>query len=149
MATSQNGWAVLDNDTTGRLPRLRKWIIPDAGGRHLILRDASAGFLLVHMATWFDARIERLDMGQWDEWGYAVRPIRGQTSGYSNHASGTAMDLNATRHPRGVATRKTFTTGQITAINKRLPVYQGTLAWGGNWKSVPPSFPAARSGSSA
>lgn len=133
-ATSQNGYPVLfDSRTDGPLPRLRKFEIPGASGRHLILRDGSTGFLLCHMALWFHESIEALDMGTWDEWGYAVRPVRGQTSGYSNHASGTAMDLNATRHPMGVDVDATFSEEEIDAVIKRLGKYESCLVWGGRW----------------
>lgn len=133
VATTANGWPVLfDNRTTGDLPRLRKWIVPDAG-RHLYLRDGSVGFNLIHLALWFHERIERLDLGVWDDWGWAVRPIRGQTSGYSNHAGGAAEDLNATRHPLGVPVAATFTDKQAAAIHRRLPLYEGCVEWGGDW----------------
>ena len=109
MSTSQNGYQVLlANNPTGPLPRLRRWQIGGTG-RAVTLRDGSAGFLLAHVAHWFHANIEAIDTGILDDWGWAVRPVRGQTTGYSNHASGTAIDVNATRHPRGVATLRTFT----------------------------------------
>lgn len=137
MATSQNGWYVLEsNRTTGSLPRLRKWVIPGTN-RHLYLRDGSAGFLLVHFALWWHRWVSRLDGGVWDEWGWAVRPIRGQTSGYSNHASGTAADLDATQYPRGVPILRVMKPVTITAIRVRLRLYGGVLGWGGNYTSTP------------
>jgi hypothetical protein len=136
MANSQNGWLVLDNDTTGQPPRLRHWDVP-AADRDILLRDGSAGFLLIHLAMWFDAKIERIDTGQFDDWGYASRPIRGSSTTYSNHASGTAMDLNATRHPLGIPASKNFSKEQIVAIHKRLPFYKGCIRWGGDYKNRP------------
>lgn len=133
MATCQNGWPVLQSGSK----QLRTFEIPTAGGRHLVLQHGSAGFLLVHMAVYWDRNIERLDLGIWDEWGHAVRAVRGQSSGYSNHAGGTAEDLNATRHPRGVATRHTFTNRQIDQIHRRLKMYDGCLRWGGDYHNVP------------
>jgi hypothetical protein len=137
MATSQNGYPVLDSDTGGKPPRLRKWIIPGTN-RHLMLRDGSTGFLLVHLAVWFDDKVEPLDHeATWDDWGHAVRQVRGSTSVYSNHASGTACDLNATQHPMGVATAKTFTVKQIADIRKRLKFYDGCIGWGGDYRNRP------------
>ena len=133
MATSQNGWPVLSASDR----RMRKWQIPGAN-RHLMLRDGSAGFLLVHNAVWFDEHIERLDLGTWDEWGWANRDVRGMHGVVSNHASGTASDLNATRHPRGVAIHKTFTEAQINAIHRRLKLYRGCLRWGGDYQHSEP-----------
>jgi hypothetical protein len=132
MATSQNGFRVLD---PGARP-LRKFEVPGVN-RTLNLRDGSAGFLLVHNAVYIDRFVERLDLGVWDDWGHAVRPVRGQSSGYSNHASGTACDLNATQHPRGVATKRTWTPHQVTLIHRRLKMYDGTLRWGGDYVRVP------------
>lgn len=135
MASSQNGWLVLDSGTSGPPPRLRSWKIPDTE-RKILLRDGSAGFLLVHMASWFDERIEKLDTGQLDDWGWANRDIRG-SSVISNHASGTAMDLNATKHPMGVSTRATFSLDQVERIHKRLRFYDGCLRWGGDYENRP------------
>lgn len=135
--TSQNGYPVLEtNRTTGALPRLRKWQIPGCD-RHLYLRDGSAGFVLVHMALWWHERLAPLDVGVWDDWGWAVRPVRGQTSGYSNHASGTAMDLNATRAPRGVPLARVYTAVQVARIRRRLRAYHGVLRWGGDYAHSP------------
>lgn len=133
MSTTVSGWPVLEtNRTTGPLPRLRKWVIPGAD-RHLYLRDGSAGFLIIHFALWWHEKLERLDLGVWDEWGWAVRPVRGQTGGYSNHAGGVAADLNATRHPMGVPAGNTFTDSQIKKAKRRLRLYRGLLIWGAFW----------------
>jgi hypothetical protein len=132
MATSQNNFRVLSPGARG----LRKFQMPGVD-RTLNLRDGSVGFLLVHNACYIDRFVERLDVGTWDDWGHAVRPVRGQSTGFSNHASGTACDLNATRHPRGVPTRKTWTDRQITQIHSRLKMYDGCLRWGGDYVRVP------------
>lgn len=133
---SVNGWQLLNGATEGPLPRLRKWIVPTPGtpgDRHLYLRDGSAGFLLIHLALWFHEKVERLDLGVWDEWGYAPRPIR-DGSAPSNHGSATAADLNATRHPFHVPTLRTFTPRQVKLIRGRLRLYRGLLDWGGAWR---------------
>jgi len=126
MALSQNGWRALT--PTSRL--LHSWVIPGDGTK-LRLRNGSAGFLLVHLATRFDKRVEDLTEPVLDDWGYAYRPIRGCVA-LSNHASGTAMDLNATDHPLGV--KDTFTPEQEQMIHKILRKYNGCIRWGGNYK---------------
>jgi hypothetical protein len=70
-------------------------------------------------------------------WGWANRPIRGGTTP-SNHASGTAWDLSAPRHPQGVPIAKTFTPAQLEQITRLEARYFGVLRWGGRWpgKSV-------------
>lgn len=129
MAISQNGWPTPP-------PLTRKWIIPGTD-RHLVLRDGSAGFLLIHLALWFHERIERLNEGVWDEWGGANRPIRGSKV-TSNHASYTAADLNATLHPLGVATASTFTPRQTNMIRRRVKVFfLGLIRWGGDYQNRP------------
>jgi D-alanyl-D-alanine carboxypeptidase len=136
MTNSVNGYPVLTSRTTGKTPRLRKWKIPGTE-RHLLLRDGSTGFLLIHMATWFDQVIEPLDRERtWDDWGWAARPVRGGSKP-SNHASGTAMDLNATQHPMGVATGRTFSVKEINEIHKREAFYSGCVLWGGDWTRRP------------
>lgn len=134
MAVSQNGSRVLQAGSPG----LRKYDIPGCD-RHLVLVDGSRGFLLIHNATYIDRFVERLDRTGtvWDEWGHAVRMVRGQSSGYSNHASGTACDLNATRHPLGVPTRATWTDHQINQIHRRLNMYDGCIRWGGDYQNRP------------
>lgn len=131
--TSANGWPVLTSHRTGSFPRLRDLRIPGTDTK-LTLRDGSAGFLIAHFALWFSEVIEPLDGSIMDDWGYAVRPERGKTDGYSNHASGTAGDLNATQHPMGVATLRTFTVRERARILARLLFYGGCIAWGGTWR---------------
>lgn len=125
MVNSQNGYVA--NDIT----RTQVWLIPGTD-RKVRLRKGSPGALLVNFAAWFDKAIESVDGGQLDDWGYAERPIRGGTE-LSNHASGTALDLNATRHPLGA--RNTFTDKQEQAIRARLKLYEGCIRWGGDYKN--------------
>lgn len=132
--TSTNGYPVLfENRTTGPYPRLRKVVIPGCR-RHFFIRDGSVSMVLAHMLLWFHERVEPLDQGQWDDWGWAVRPVRGQTEGFSNHASGTAVDANATEHPMGVSIERTFSKGEIARIRLRVLLYRGCIVWGGEWK---------------
>lgn len=127
MTVSQNGWPVLEHHQTFQ------WVIPHTG-RHLVLAPGAPGFLLAHFASWFHHQVEQLDTGQWDEWGWASRPIRGSSSVTSNHASGTAIDLNAQAHPLG--SRNTFTDEQSARIRSRLRgTYGDTIRWGGDYKS--------------
>ncbi len=133
MGTSANGWTALSAGS--RL--LHRWAVPELGDgtpdRAFTIRRGSVGFLLIHLTTWFHDDVERLDLGIWDDWGWASRPIRDGTV-TSNHASGTAIDINATRHPHHVPITRTFTSAQTAAIRKRLRYYEGVIDWGGNWR---------------
>jgi hypothetical protein len=145
---SQNNWPVLGPE------QVRRWAVPLSRSRSLILPAApgAPGFILTHLALWFHEEIEPLGAVA-DDWGYAVRKIKGSTI-TSNHSSGTAIDVNATAHPAGVATHKTFTDAQIMRIHARLNWYDslvnqtvtrrqrelgmgGVIRWGGDYVNVP------------
>ncbi len=126
---SANGWPVLDGDQTTR------WALPGAD-RAFTLAPGPAGLVLAHFALWFHEQVEALNVSPWDDWGYARRLIRGSSATWSNHASGTAVDLNATVHPLGV--RNTFSERHYAAIRARLRGrYAETIAWGAEWRSRP------------
>lgn len=126
VATSQNGFEVLLPSS----PKLHTWTIPARNGEvRLTLRNGSAGFLLCHFLLWYSETIEDLTGSHpQDDWGYAYRAIRGQSSGFSNHASGTAADANATEHPLGV--KGTLTPRERERIAARLRAYEGCLRHG-------------------
>jgi len=129
MPTSQNGWSANDRSVIG------SFVIP--GTAHTIsLRKGDVATVLLDLASWIHAHIERLDTGQRDDWGYAERTVRGSSTTLSNHASGTAVDLNALRHPRG--RRGTWGTN-ATLIRSRLATYDGVIRWGEDYR--PPSLP--------
>jgi hypothetical protein len=99
LGTSQNGWAVYD-DTT-HFTRVK------VAGVGFWAANADVATVLADFTQRYNDTIESITLPVkeapgYDDWSYAVRPVRGQTKGYSNHASATAWDLNATRHPRGV-----------------------------------------------
>lgn len=119
MSTSQNGWPVRTSsaDLTP-LPWVTGRVVPG---------DVYAVF--DYLCRRFHREVEPIDPKS--SWGYAYRAVRGQTSGFSNHASGTAIDLNAPRHPLGRS--GTFTPQQATAIRRILADLNGVVRWGGNY----------------
>jgi len=70
--------------------------------------------LLTGFAAEFHATIEDIDNGSLDDWGYCFRMVRGREDRLSNHSSGTAIDLNATKHPLGA--ENTFTPEKTLAV---------------------------------
>lgn len=133
-ATSQNGYSANNEANT------QSYKIPGTN-RAIRLRKGSPGQLLVHFAAWFDKNVEDIEAGQLDDWGFAIRPIRGQGVEYdahgnainlSNHASGTAEDLNATKHP--LAKRGTFSVANAAKIRAKLKEYDGCIRWGGDYQ---------------
>lgn len=128
MPTSQNGFPANDVSLT------KVWSIPGTE-RTVRLKRGACGKLLVDLAAKFHRAVEPIDDGQLDDWGYAERPIRGSSTELSNHASGTAIDLNATRHPLGK--RGTFTPIQVANIHALLEQYDGCIRWGGDYSGRP------------
>jgi hypothetical protein len=131
MAVSQNGY------TANNIALTSVRTIPGTT-RSIRLRNGPAGDLLLWVLAEFHRRVEPLDTGQLDDWGYAERPIRGSTTVLSNHASGTAADANATRHPQGTNPRDNFTPEKIDTIHDILRQTQGCVRWGGDY--VPPAL---------
>lgn len=102
------------------------------GGRKFLWRAGPTGWLLHHCFTWFHQNIRPVDVGVLDDWSYAERPIRGGED-LSNHASGTAGDVDATRWPLGVAPEAYLTPAEIRRLRAQLRVYEGAIRWGGDY----------------
>jgi hypothetical protein len=85
--------------------------------------------VLVHVLTQVDQRVERLDPNA--TWGWANREIRGGGD-ISNHASATAVDVNAPQHALGA--RGTFTQVQVDEIHRIVGETNGAVRWGGDYR---------------
>jgi hypothetical protein len=102
---------------------------PCQGGT-ISVHQGDVATVFQHLATRFHNEVEPL---VWPgNWGYAERDIRGSTE-ISNHASGTAIDLNAPKHPLGTDPLQNYTTGQIAAIHNIVAFYEGIIRWGGDY----------------
>lgn len=128
MATSQNGYSANDRSVIG------SFTVPGST-RRVSLRKGDTSVILLDLAGWMDAHIVPIDIGIYDDWGYAERTIRGSSTTLSNHASGTALDYDAVQHPLGV--RNTWTADQKRRINERLALYDGCIRWGENYTGRP------------
>jgi hypothetical protein len=123
--TSPNGWpASEDRKAIG----IQSFVIPGTSIKIACAKDVSA--LLVAFCAEFHKLVEPIDQGKLDDWGYAFRMTRGSDKVLSNHSSGTAVDLNATKHSLGKS--NTFTKEQTNTI--QLLIVKYGLAWGGNYK---------------
>lgn len=85
--------------------------------------------LLIGFASEFHKLIEPIDEGTLDDWGYCFRMVRGSTDKLSNHSSGTAIDVNASRHPLGKV--GTFPAEKVPMIRALAKKYG--LKWGGDY----------------
>jgi hypothetical protein len=86
---------------------------------------------LAAFAAEFHELIEPIDEGTFDDWGYAYRMVRGDQTKLSCHSSGTAIDLNATKHPLGKS--GTFPAEKVPMIRALSKKYG--LKWGGDFRS--------------
>lgn len=126
METSYNGYPVSkDPAEIG----VRSFPVP---GTTIKLRCAeSVAPLLVGFATEFNNLIESIDGGSLDDWGYCFREVRGVAGKISNHSSGTAIDLNSTRHALGKV--GTFDAAKVPMIRALAKKYG--LTWGGDYRN--------------
>lgn len=95
----------------------------------LTARSGDVTTLLMHVARRFNEAVERLVVPGC--WGWAYRENVNSPGSWSNHASGTAIDLNAPRHPNGSA--NTFSSAQVAAIRVILGECRGVVRWGGDY----------------
>lgn len=136
-ARSSNGWTVVDKAHT----RVVK--IPGSGVALRVRDDPRVATILTCIAWWVDTHVEDIDTRQGvkgydvpDDWGWAVRKIRGAKTAISNHASGTAIDLNAVAHP--MAVRGTWSADERTKIHgllDRIDGGSGVVRWGEDYRS--------------
>lgn len=123
---SQNGW------TASKDPKAINIQSFPVAGTAIKLRCApEAGRILSAFAAEFHASIEPIDEGSLDDWGYAYRNVRGSDHDLSNHSSGTAIDLNSSKHPLGKA--NTFSSDKQAAIRVLCKKY--AIRWGGDYRS--------------
>ncbi|HWM07117.1 MAG TPA: M15 family metallopeptidase, partial [Actinophytocola sp.] len=122
---SQNGWPV--NPARGMRT------IPGTNTR-VNVADGPAGDVLMHVLGQVHTRVEDVDMlsdqGERDDWGWAERNVRGSND-ISNHASATAVDINATRHALGAV--GTFNQTQVQEIHRILGEVDNVVRWGGDY----------------
>lgn len=126
MVVSQNGWpADPDPAVIGIVPLTVDGVTIGDG-----VRGGDVATVFAHLLHQIHTRVQPLQDG-WC-WGYKYRPIAGSTV-VSNHASGTAVDVNAPVHPQGVA--GTFLPAQVAELRAVLAVYGGAVRWGGDYRA--------------
>jgi hypothetical protein len=124
MTTSRNGWTASDN------PSAIGVVKPTVAGVDFPngVRGGDVATVLMYVAGQFHRTVESLHDG-WC-WGYYYKKIEG-SGDISNHASGTAIDLNAPNHVMGKS--GTFNAAQRTAIRNILHTCEGVVRWGGDY----------------
>jgi hypothetical protein len=123
---SSNGWPASEDPAE---IGIKSFKVP---GTDLKIRCAQkVAPLLIGLAAEFHETIEPIDKGTLDDWGYAFRMVRGSTDTLSNHSSGTAIDLNATKHPLGK--ENTFSPEDAAKCVALAAKYG--CKWGGTYKA--------------
>ena len=126
--TSYNGWTV---GTPGSVIGVQNFTVP---GTSVVLgiRSGDVATVLLYVAQRFNAEVETLLRAQCG--GYDYRPNVNNPSVWSNHASGTAIDLNSVKHPNGAA--NTFTATQTAAVRQILASCGKVVYWGQDYRGV-------------
>lgn len=128
---SINGWPVIKPGTPDT-QMLATRTIPGTAIRVTLNRDAAP--ILLAVAAAVDTRVLPLGAnnlrGRQDEGGWNYRPARLASASWSDHASGTALDLNWSLWP---AFRRRMTPVQRAAAQAIAGEYQEVVIWGGNY----------------
>lgn len=126
MLKSSNGWTASSDEKSIGIKSY-----PVKGSTVKLRCAEKVAPLLIGFAQEFHALIEPIDVGTLDDWGYCFRNVRGSRDKLSNHASGTAIDLNALKHPLGKI--GTFPAEKVPMIRALAKKYG--LRWGGDYFS--------------
>ena len=121
-ATSYNGWPV---GTPASAIGVANYTVP---GTSVVLpvKSGDVATVLMYLAGRFNREVEALQAGQC--WGYDYRKNVNNTAVWSNHASGTAIDLNAVIHPNGAPVSYGFDSREVSAIRTIL-AFCGDVIW--------------------
>lgn len=126
MTTSQNGWPASTNKTAIGIVDA---VCPNSDVNFPQgVKSGDVKTVLMYVADQFNKTVEPLVAGHC--WGYDYKKIEGSLT-VSNHASGTAIDLNAPAHPMGRA--GTFNTAKVAAIRNIIRYCEGVVRWGGDY----------------
>ena len=124
MANSQNNYSLIYNGQNKS----------NFAGKVCIggVRNDACGEVLNYVAKQFNDRVETLvNPGCW---GWAPPKAIPGSSSYSNHGSGTAIDLNAPKHPWKV--KGTFSPDKVGVIRQILAECENVVRWGGDYTRV-------------
>ncbi|SKS30274.1 M15 family metallopeptidase [Mycobacteroides abscessus] len=122
---TENGWPSCDSSMLERNPVPGTSIV-------IPLQRGIPNRIMKAFAADFHAYVESLynSRGGADEGGWTPT----NSVGTSNHLGGTAMDLNWSDHPMGVADDG-YTNTEVAAVRELLAFYEGMIYWGNDWNS--------------
>lgn len=124
---SQNGWPA----SADRNAIAVKNFLVDGANQHFAIATGAAPVLCAFLAEYNKLVTPINATGTvYDDWGYGVGDNRGIGAMDSNHASGTAVDVNSTKHIQG-GTVSGYTPPQEKIIQTLVLKYG--LRWGFNY----------------
>lgn len=124
--SSYNGWPA--NSIPSRIGINQDWEpIPGhkfPGG----IKSGDVEVVMTYFVRQLHLRVERIDRDAIkDEWGYNYKASANTPTKLSCHASGTAFDYNATRHPNG--RRGTWSSAQVVEVRRIQAEVGGVVRW--------------------
>ena len=130
---SINGWPVSGDRSAIKVQRFH---IP--GTLRAVELSADAAPILLRIGTSFHRHVANLDREPLAVWGYNYRKIRPQQDDpkapWSDHASGTAIDLRSDKFPIGA---RNMSVRQRFWVRRILKNCEGLVIWGGDYKTLP------------
>lgn len=135
MVVSDNGYLVDPNPVTLGIQTFVVNGVAFGGG----VKGGAVHTVLHHVAAQVAARVEAPDTSL-GCYGYAYRMNVNNSNAWSNHASGTAIDFNASSHGNGSTASSSWSFAQIAEIHKILAEVKNAVRWGGDYSSTPDSM---------
>lgn len=135
MAVSDNGYLVDPSPAALGVVSFAVNGVSFGGG----VKSGDVHTVLHYVASQVAERVEAPDTSL-GCYGYAYRANVNNPGVWSNHASGTAIDFNASLHGNGSAATSSWTSAQITEIHKILAEVNNVVRWGGDYNSTPDSM---------
>lgn len=130
MPVSINGWPVIKSYGS---KQLKSGVVPGTKVKLLLRKEVLPLFLA--LAKEYHETIAPLDNKTQDDWSYNYRKSRAN-SNWSNHASGTAVDLNSSKEgSQSQSNRKYWAEPDKAKAVKKLKRVYSIMNWGGDWTS--------------
>lgn len=126
MPNSYNGWPA--SPTPSLIDINRTWEPIKGHDFPGGVKGGDVETVMTYLVRQLDSRVEPIEeYPSGDEWGYNYRPNVNNPNQLSCHASGTAIDYNATQHPNKV--KYTWSQVQVREIHKILDELEGVVRW--------------------
>lgn len=128
MPVSINGWPVIKSYGS---KQLKSGVVKGTKVKFTLRKEVLPLFLA--LAKEYNETIAPLDGKPQDDWSYNYRTSR-YSSNWSNHSSGTAVDLNSAKEgSQSLSNRKYWEKPDKAKAVKKLKRVYSIMNWGGDW----------------